>query len=95
MPVLRGIELITFGICSALALVLFSLTDENGAEIHLDSALFTVMLLFGLSILIMAAEIEIYENNIRPLCASRPRPREMTPQPRPPLSCRRLCSPRP
>mmetsp|Transcript_22552 Transcript_22552/g.42382 ORF Transcript_22552/g.42382 Transcript_22552/m.42382 type:complete len:402 (-) Transcript_22552:78-1283(-) len=68
MPALRGTQLIAFGACSTLALVLFSLTDEAGAEIQLNlkSPLFSVMILFVLSLDIIWG-IEVYENHIRPL----------------------------
>ncbi|GMH85890.1 hypothetical protein TrST_g11636 [Triparma strigata] len=68
MPVLRGTQLIAFGACSTLALVLFSLTDIGGAEIHLNlnSPLFTVLILFVFSIFIICW-IEIYEAHIHPL----------------------------
>ena len=41
MPALRGTQLIAFGVCSTLALVLFSFTDESGSEIHFDTPIFT------------------------------------------------------
>jgi hypothetical protein len=64
MPVARGAQLVAFGACAVLALVLFSVTDEEGSE--MTPILGTLMSLLG-SCLLLAVLIDIGEVYIKPL----------------------------
>jgi hypothetical protein len=64
MPLARGAQLVSFGACAVLALVLFSVTDEDGSE--MTPVLGFLMSSLGFSLLV-AVLIDIAEVYLKPL----------------------------
>jgi hypothetical protein len=64
MPMARGAQLVAFGACGVIALVLFSITDEQGSE--MSPLLGSLMALLGGS-LVVAVLIDVFEVYVKPL----------------------------